>query len=477
MITGATAAIDLGARNNQVNIFSGANATLLTSNLNTDLDVDGSLGITIGAPLAVDGSATFSNGSVLNLNVDDFSTIDLNAPTIVLTAVDGVTDNGLSLEDSSILTDFSFATTLNSIEAQVSLADFNGLFVDSNVTSFASALQSGVVAGNDSASFANVIGTLDGLDTAGEFEVAAAGVLPDVNIGLTREVYENQSHVFDVIEGRLATRGDKKNDVWTQAFGRSASRDGGSLATDTGFDANSFGFLLGYDHRFSQNLTGGFAFGYSNIDVDAGANESEIDFFSFNLYGSYEQDNYYVRGALAYGFGDVESDRFSAVGSIDSESDLDQFSVNLVAGFDQAYGKHVFSPFVGLEYGNTLQDDFTENGGLNLAVSADSVSVLELGIGLGYSTEFKVSETPVRFISNAGYYVDLLAEERSLNASFDGGDSFGLSGESALRNSFEVGAALEFDLSQYGSLTLGYQGEFRPDFDSHTGFARWSFEF
>lgn len=186
-------AIDLGAGNNQVNIFSGANATLLTSNLNADLDVDGSLGITIGAPLAVDGSATFSNGSVLNLNVDDFSTIDLNAPTIVLTAVDGVTDNGLSLEDSSILTDFSFATTLNSIEAQASLADLNGLFVDSNVTSFASTLQSGVVAGNDSASFANVIGALDGLDTAGEFEVAAAGVLPDVNIGLTREVYENQS--------------------------------------------------------------------------------------------------------------------------------------------------------------------------------------------------------------------------------------------------------------------------------------------
>jgi len=148
-----------------------------------------------------------------------------------------------------------------------------------------------------------------------------------------------------------------------------------------------------------------------------------------------------------------------------------------VAGFDQAYGKHVFSPFIGLEYGNTSQDDFTENGGLNLAVSAESVSVLELGVGLGYSTEFQLASTPVRFISSAGYYLDLLDEERSLSASFEGGDSFGLSGESASRNSFEASTALEFGLSEYSSLTLGYEGEFSSDFDSHTGFARWSFEF
>ena len=149
----------------------------------------------------------------------------------------------------------------------------------------------------------------------------------------------------------------------------------------------------------------------------------------------------------------------------------------MVAGFDQAYGKHVFSPFVGLEYGNTSQDDFTESGGLNLAVAADSVSVLELGVGLGYSTDFQIAETPVRFVFKAGYYFDLLEEERSLSASFDGGNSFDLSGETASRSSFEIGAALEFELSEYGSLTLGYEGEFSSDFDSHTGFARWGFKF
>ena len=469
--------IDLGAGNNLVNVLAGANTLLEVPNLNGDLDVSGTLGITIGSPLDVEGVATFNNGSALNLNVEDFSVIDLNAPTTVLTATDGIAENGLNVVDNSVLTDFSVISTLNDIQAQASLADVNGLFDDSNVVSFASALQSGIVAGEDSASFLDTVSTLDGLGDADAFESAAAGVLPDLSIGVSREIYENQSHIFDSIEGRLKSRGDQKNDAWVQSFGRFASRDGGSNVTDSGYEANSFGFLLGFDNRFSESLTGGLAFGYSNIGVDAGASDTDIDAFSFNVYGAYEQDNYYVRGAFSYGFADAESDRLSAVGLIDSESDFDQFSAKLVAGFDKAYGRHIFSPFIGLEYGNTSQDDFIENGGLNLGISAESVSVLELGLGLGYATDFKVGTLPAQFTAKAGYYLDLINDEPSLSASFDGGNAFDLSGESISRHSLEVGAGLDVGLSEYNSLGIGYEGEFSSDFDSHTGFIRLGFEF
>ena len=255
------------------------------------------------------------------------------------------------------------------------------------------------------------------------------------------------------------------------------SLDGGSAATDRGYDADSFGFILGYDRQFAQGLTGGLALAYSTIDIDSGSNNTDINALSFNAYGQYTRGNAYLRGAIAYTFGDADSDRSSLSGPIVNDFDVDQFSFALTAGYDQEYGKHVFSPFVGLEFGNTSQDGFTENGGLDLSVSGDDVSVLELGAGIGYSTDFKVMEKLVTFSSKVGYYYDVLDEGRSVQASFVGGDPFSLNGDSASSGSFEINTSLGIQLNENSSFSIGYEGDFGSDFDSHTGFARFGISF
>ena len=266
-------------------------------------------------------------------------------------------------------------------------------------------------------------------------------------------------------------------DFWFELSGRSADRDGGSNATDTGYDSDSFGFVLGYDQAISDNLVVGAALSYSDIDVDAGFNNTDIESYSLNLYGQYTEGNYFVRGALAYTFGDAESDRSTQFGDIDSDFDLDQFSARISAGFDQTIGKHKLSPFASLQYANTSRDSFTEDGGLGLSVSGDDINVLELGVGVSHEIGFDLGSTPVKLVSRLGYYYELLDDEGSSNARFSGGSSFDLDSASLSQGSLEFATGLGFDLSESTSLSVGYEGNYASDFDSHTGYLRFRTEF
>ena len=291
--------------------------------------------------------------------------VDLTGPTTVLTsdAVIGALD--AELQDNSVLLDFtvvddSLVSVLplntvvvagDTLDVQVSNADLAQELNDDNVVAFGQALQAEVGIGADPA-VADVVSQLDAAGADG-FEALSAQLLPDLTSGVTRELYENQSTTFNSIERHLA-QSSQHRDFWFELSGSSADRDGGSNATDTGYDSDSFGFVLGYDQAISDNLVVGAALSYSDIDVDAGFNNTDIESYSLNLYGQYTEGNYFVRGALAYTFGDAESDRSTQFGDIDSDFDLDQFSARISAGFDKTVGKHKLSPFASLQYANCL---------------------------------------------------------------------------------------------------------------------------
>ena len=471
--------IDLGAGSNEVNVLAGGVANITGDTIaNSDLNVNGTLAVALGTPLDVDGTTTFAEGGAIALSVGNIADVSLAGPNTVLTSDAVIGGQDAVLQDNSVLLDFAVVDSLspaaNSLEVEVANADLAQELNDGNVVAFGQALQAEVGAAANP-EIAGVISQLDGAGVDG-FEALSAQLLPDLTSGVTREFYENQSNIFNSIERKLA-QPTQRRDFWFEALGRSADRDGGANATDAGYDSNSFGFILGYDQLVSDNLVVGAALSYSDIEVDAGFNTTDIDAYSLNLYGQYTEGNYFVRGALGYSFGDAESDRGTQFGDIDSDFDLDQFSANISVGFDKTIGKSKLSPFASLQYAHTSRDSFAENGGLGLSVSGANVNVLELGAGIGHEIDFKLGSTPVKLVSRVGYYYELLDDEGSASASFNGGSSFGLDSASLSQGSLEFATGLGFDLSDSATLSVGYEGNYASDFDSHTGYLRFTKEF
>ena len=471
-----TGDIDLGAGNNSINISSNGVANIEAQAINnSDLNVDGTLGINLKAPFSVDGTTTFTEGSTIDLNVDNIASLDLTAPTTILTADSVIGAENVEIVEDSLLVDFEPAEqTPDTVQVQASSADLTQQFDDANVLSLGQALQAGLGVNNDLA-FAQIVNQIDGVGSA-QFEAISAELLPDLSSGVTREFYENQSSTFNSIERQLA-QANQANSFWFQASGRSADRDGGSNVTDTGYESDSFGFILGYGKSINSNLNVGAALSYSDIEVDAGFTSTDVEAYSLNLYSQYTEGNFFVRGAAAYSFGDAESSRNTQFGAIDSDSDIDQFSAKLSVGVDKTLGRHKFSPFASLEYSNISRDGFTENGGLGLSVSDDDLSILELGVGVSHEIDLNPGARAVKLVSRVGYYYDVLDEETSVDARINGGSSFNLDGSSISQGSLEFATGLGFSLSDSSTLSFGYEGNFASDFDSHTGYLRFKKEF
>ena len=468
--------IDLGAGNNSVNILTNGVANISDQTIqNSNLNVDGTLGINLKSPFSVDGVTTFTEGSAIDLNVDNIASLDLSSPTTILTADSVAGAENVTIIENSLLVDFESAEqALNTLQIQAISADLTQQFGDSNIVSFGQALQAGLGVNNDLA-FAQIINQLDSVGSA-QFETLSAELLPDLSSGVSREFFENQSSIFNSIERQLA-QGSLSNNFWFQASGRSADRDRGGNVTDTGYESDSFGFILGYGNSINENFNVGAALSFSDIEVDAGASSTEIEAYSFNLYGQYSKNNLFVRGAASYSFGDAESSRNTQFGDINSDSDLDQFSAKLSVGIDKAYRQHKFSPFASLEYSNIARDSFTEDGGLGLSVSADDVKVFEIGAGISHEVALNSGARSVTLASRLGYYYDVLDEDASASARINGGSSFGLDGASISQGSLEFATELGFGLSDSSILSLGYEGNFASDFDSHTGYLRFKKEF
>jgi uncharacterized protein with beta-barrel porin domain len=499
-----TGTIDLGAGNNQVNIVSDGEFNVtetinVISNVNVagtvNFDFDATSQINILSPGFVtgDGSGTindltFEAGSEINLAVDDVTSVFTSEPRTLFTTTAGFTDNGVTVTSAdSFLVDFTVSLDdqrpqdgLLSVNVVANAVDLGALSDDANISAFGDAFSNVLQNGNGNAAFAANANAINGFTSTGQFEAAAASLLPTLNEGVTRELYETQNQVLSLIEGRFGDEANEGNGIWGQAFGRTADRDSEGGLTFSGYDADSYGFVIGADTNVAENVRAGFAFSYADIDVEetGGALEdTSIDSYSLNAYAAFENENTFVNGALSYVFGNADSSRQAIVDTIASDFDVDQFSAKVTAGYKTKLGDVEVSPFASLQYANISQDDFTEIGGLNLAIDADSVTIFETGVGAKFALPIERAGYKLVPQVSLGWYYDLADEARELSASFAGSNSFRLRGVDPSASSFEVDAALGIYTSGNMSITVGYEGEFRSGFDSHAGVARVRFAF
>jgi len=439
-----------------------------TSNgtLNFDLDVNS---------LAVDGDVVLGAGSIVNVATTQITQADIGTAIDVITETGSFTDNGtiVNVDDDDFLIDYT--VVLGSIIITPTAAELSALSADTNISNFSGALTSAIA---NSRLSGDVFTALNGLTSATGFETAAIGLLPAINDGIAREIFETQRFASSQLTDRIAS---KASGIWGQAFYRTSDRDAESLS-GVGYDGDALGFTLGVDGNIGDDGKIGAFFSYADIDVDsdgAALAQSEISSYQFSVYAGVNSDTVFVNGELGYSFNNIDSNRSAITGPVTGETDADSFIASVNGGLNLGSEKVAFTPFAGLRYASISQDEFTETGGLGLTLNAESTDFLEASVGLGVSG--KASEDKDSSLIpylRVAYTYDLVGDGLAIDGSFNAGaDSFRLTSNEASQSRFDVGAGLNLVNKNGFSIAAEYQGRFASDYQSHSGGIRVGFKF
>jgi uncharacterized protein with beta-barrel porin domain len=432
----------------------------LNGTLNFDLPSDS---------LLVQGDTVLGADSIVNVNTAGIQQVQVGQTFVVLDETGSFTDNGVTVNvnESDFLIDY--IVDIGSITITTAAADLSGLSADANISSFGGALTNAVTANQLPT---DVFNALNGLSDAAGFEAAAIGLLPTINEGVTREIFETQNVFDSFVANRLASD-ETGIGLWGQALARVADRDAESTSI-SGYDADSLGFSIGADFIAGDVFRIGLAYSYAAIDID-GAELSEIDSSQITAYFGYNKDKTFINGLVGYSFNNVDAARSNLVGTTLSSYDVDGIRAQLNAGYDLGGEKIGFTPFVGLNYASLSTDDFTETGGLNLSVDAANVSFLEGRIGGRLATKGND-----KFGANvsAAYAYDFIGDAREFDLAFAGsGGPFRVSTTDGEQSRFEFGAGVRFGDVNSFSVVLDYQGEVASSYNSHSGLIRLRYAF
>ena len=436
------------------------------------LTANGALSFDLGVDaLAVDGDTVLGAGSVVNIATTQIGQADVGSTIDVITETGIFTDNGTTvnvLEDDFLL---DFAVNLGSVTVSVGAADLGAVSTDSNINNFGSAVTTAVV---NNRLPSDVFAGLNAATSAAEFEAATLPLLPAINDGVSREIYETQRYASSLLQDRLA---GKATGLWGQVFYRNSDRDAAGLSQPS-YDADTIGFTLGVDAKIGDNTTIGALFNYADIDVDtegAANAQSEIDAFQLGGYLGSDLGSAFVNAELGYSFGSVDDSRTALTGQIVGESDVDGFYGSVNAGFDIETSSLLITPNGGLRYAELSQDTFTETGGLGLTLDRDTAEFFEASVGLKVAGTASTGIIP---FASVDYSYDLSTDPLAINASFnDGADSFQLVADEPAASRFDIRTGIDF--VNEGGLSVGaeYRGRFASDYQSHSGGVRIRFEF
>ncbi len=458
-----------------VDVTSEAASTIAVSGARSiagSLTANGTLSFDLGVDtLAVAGDTVLGAGSAVNIATTQIGQPDIGTTISVLSDTGSFTDAGTSvtvIEDDFLI---DYTVILGSIEVAVSAANLGGVSGDANINSFGSAITS--AAANNRLS-GDVFAALNGLGSAAEFEATALTLLPAINNGVQREIYETQRLVSSQVQDRL--QGEALG-LWGEAFYRNANADQSSLSS-LGYDADATGFTLGLDGKIGETTTIGVLFNYSDIEVDAyttANGTSEIDALQFGGYVGFDLGQSFVNAEIGYSSNSVDNSRTALGAPITGESDVDGVYASLNAGYDIDAGGVVITPNGGLRYAELSRDTFTETGGLGLTLDADSAEFLEARIGVKVAGN---AETGVIPFASVDYSYDLSSDPLATAGSFNGGaDTFTVIADEAGSSRFDIAAGVDF--VNEGGLSIGaeYRGRFASDYQSHSGGVRIRFAF
>lgn len=520
-------------------VFIQSGGTLLggmgTTTLSAPVTIGGTLSVPVGSTVSISGDTTFEAGSRFQVGIasdvsagllkGDGSAIAFNAGsevfadvtqgaelgeggTRVATATNGITDNGLTVDDNSVI--YEFTHEVRNAGADLFLIAKRALTAFDATTNGSGGANAEDIAAAidiflDTAPTDNVIATYLAQFPVGEQEAQLLQLvkdsLPSESGGDGAATIASADLVLDLITDRLSGGGSGVADSGARQTGVAAGekllggpgnwaiwgRAGASFAEFepsgvNGFDADTYGVSLGMDGDIAQDLRMGVAVFYSDTQVDeigvAANSNQDIEGYGVLFYGGYHPEEFYVTATAGIGLNEYDSQRRAAGGVNTANFDGTQFMGRVELGKVFSFGALDLTPHVGLRYNKISIDGYTETGPLPTTIGSQSITSLRgvFGVGGRYTHELAdgsklIPEGYVRGLQ------ELADPNEAITGSIVGGGTFVSQTTERDKFSYAAGAGLSYEMDDQVSLSFMYDGEFQSDYQEHSLTAAVRYQF
>lgn len=311
----------------------------------------------------------------------------------------------------------------------------------------------------------------------------AEQLYPDINGGANTLAITQQKLMENAVQHRGSAlralpENLSKGGVWVQALNGDGSQ--GRRQNITGFDMNASGIAIGADAVLAPGLVAGAAYSYMDGNVKShNGNKTDVDGNALTLYGSYQNEGFFVDGNLIYGWSDNHSKRYIADTRAKGNYQGQLAGAGLMAGYDFELGHGlILEPRAGARYSNVRLDSYSESGSsAALHVGKQRYERGELGTGLRLAGRLPAGKGQLTPEATLMAWHDLIGDQVSASSSFlTGGGNFETTGARQSRNSYEATVGLDYRLGAV-SLGGGYRYEGSSDFNARGLEARLRYDF
>ncbi|MDO5011972.1 MAG: autotransporter domain-containing protein [Pseudomonadota bacterium] len=443
-------------------------------------DIDGTLALTLNDITA--GSDAYNGGKLIvsdDLNIDDDATLKLTINNASLARGESTGELQLISVGGTMTGDF--ANRLSNIRYYVVDANGDGRYTIKYMRTADEVVRT--IGGRDnlarvanawdgaSGTMADALNELSQHDAAG-YVNALGRVMPTDARHNTRVATTVNNMIGTAVEKRTnATTGRSAGDivnepsVWAQAFGNYTTMSDTDDAA--GFDATTVGFALGADTRISDEITlgAGYALNITSVDTDAG--DTDITGHTVFAYGKYQPSQWFARGVISYGFANYDVDS----GLRDASYDVSNIGISAFGGYDFDAN---WTAQGGLRFAHISQSDYTDSLGQH--VSTDDADILTLVAGGSYSREFAYNDMTLKPVAHLNLTYDVMTDDNATNVRL-GNANYTVDGASVARFGAELGIALDANITDALTVSVGYDLGIRSDYQSHTGMIKAHYQF
>ncbi|MHC9214595.1 autotransporter outer membrane beta-barrel domain-containing protein [Serratia marcescens] len=352
------------------------------------------------------------------------------------------------------------------------------LSVGRNGTSFASVAQTpnerAVAAAADALAAGNpVYESLLNSGSAGEARQAFRQLSGQIHADIASALVNDSRYLREALNGRLrqaeglasssAIKADEDG-AWAQLLGAWDHASGDANAT--GYQASTYGVLVGLDSAAAADWRLGVATGYTRTSLHGGyGSKADSDNYHLAAYGDKQFGALALRGGAGYTWHRIDTKRSVNYG-MQSDRDTAKYSARTEQLFAEA-GYSVkgewlnLEPFVNLAYVNFENNGIAESGGA-AALRGDKqhTDATVSTLGLRADTAWQVSPgTTVALRSELGWQHQYGGLERGTGLRFNGGNApFVVDSVPVSRDGMVLKAGAEVAVNENASLSLGYGG-------------------
>ncbi|WP_273890358.1 autotransporter serine protease [Serratia marcescens] len=352
------------------------------------------------------------------------------------------------------------------------------LSVGRNGTSFASVAQTAneraVAAAADALAAGNpVYESILNSGTAGEARQAFRQLSGQIHADIASALVNDSRYLREALNGRLrqaeglasssAIKADEGG-AWAQLLGAWDHASGDANAT--GYQASTYGVLVGLDSAAAADWRLGVATGYTRTSLHGGyGSKADSDNYHLAAYGDKQFGALALRGGAGYTWHRIDTKRSVNYG-MQSDRDTAKYSARTEQLFAEA-GYSVkgewlnLEPFVNLAYVNFENNGIAESGGA-AALRGDKqhTDATVSTLGLRADTAWQVTPgTTVALRSELGWQHQYGGLERGTGLRFNGGNApFVVDSVPVSRDGMVLKAGAEVAVNENATLSLGYGG-------------------